>query len=99
MRSFRLRRSAWSQEAPEGVLPSDTGNHGKVLPSGRPHQAPGPRGQQPSDALFAQAGQLAADASSPADDLRGSAEYKLTLIRELIQRALRRSVERAQGRS
>ncbi|MEL0328633.1 MAG: xanthine dehydrogenase family protein subunit M, partial [Deltaproteobacteria bacterium] len=57
------------------------------------------RGQQPSDALFAQAGQLAADASSPADDLRGSAEYKLTLIRELIQRALRRSVERAQGRS
>jgi carbon-monoxide dehydrogenase medium subunit len=57
------------------------------------------RGQQPSDALFAQAGQLAADASSPADDLRGSAEYKLTLIRELIQRALHRSVERAQGRS
>ena len=34
--------------------------------------------------------------TSPADDLRGSAEYKLTLIRELIQRALRRSVERAQ---
>ena len=57
------------------------------------------RGQQPSDALFAQAGQLAADASSPGDDLRGSAEYKLTLIFELIQRALRRSVERAQWRS
>ena len=42
---------------------------------------------------------VAVQLSLPGDDLRGSAEYKLTLIRELIQRALRRSVERAQWRS
>jgi len=57
------------------------------------------RGQPPSETLFAQAGQAAAEASSPADDLRGSADYKQSLIRELTQRALRKAVERAQGRS
>ncbi len=57
------------------------------------------RGQPPSETLFAQAGQAAAEASSPADDLRGSADYKRSLIRELTQRALRKAVERAQGRS
>lgn len=57
------------------------------------------QGQPPSETLFAQAGQAAAEASSPADDLRGSADYKRSLIRELTQRALRKAVERAQGRS
>jgi carbon-monoxide dehydrogenase medium subunit len=56
-------------------------------------------GKQPDEALYVEAGQLAADASSPGDDLRGSAEYKYSLVKELTIRALRTSVERAQGRS
>ncbi len=56
-------------------------------------------GKQPDEALFAQAGQIAADACSPVDDLRGSEAYKRSLVKELTQRALRKSVERAQGRN
>lgn len=57
------------------------------------------RGQRPDEALYAQAGQLASEDADPGDDLRGSADYKRSLIRELIKRALRRAVDHAQGRS
>ncbi|MGH8939029.1 MAG: FAD binding domain-containing protein, partial [Actinomycetes bacterium] len=45
------------------------------------------------------AGRLAAEASNPQPDQRGPADYKRHLAAELTRRALRRSVERAEGRS
>ena len=42
-----------------------------------------------------QAAQLAADASQPSSDLRGPAEYKKGLVKELTRRALSRAAERA----
>ena len=48
------------------------------------------------DALRA-AAELAAAASDPAADLRGSEEYKRDMVRVLTLRALRRAVERAGG--
>ena len=40
-------------------------------------------GQQPSDELFAAAGEVAAQASEPRDDVRGSAEWKRNVVRVL----------------
>ncbi|HTC69358.1 MAG TPA: hypothetical protein VK662_07315, partial [Acidothermaceae bacterium] len=52
------------------------------------------RGQAPSEAVYAQAGAIAAESCSPATDLRGSIEYKRHLANELTRRALRRAVAR-----
>ena len=52
-------------------------------------------GQLPSDELFARAGQLAAEACSPATDQRGSAEYKRHVVGVLTLRALQRATARA----
>ncbi len=53
------------------------------------------RGQRPSEELFAEAGRLAAEDCEPIGDLRGPADYKRHLARELTHRALRRAAERA----
>lgn len=55
------------------------------------------RGQVPSEELYAQAGALAAQACTPALDMRGSVAYKRHLADELTRRALRTSVERING--
>jgi carbon-monoxide dehydrogenase medium subunit len=55
-------------------------------------------GKQPDEKLFAEAGRLAAEASSPSADRRGSVEYKREMARVLTTRALRKAVERAGGR-
>jgi carbon-monoxide dehydrogenase medium subunit len=52
------------------------------------------RGQQPSDELFAQAGEIAAASCSPVSDNRGSADYKRHLADELTRRTLRTAVDR-----
>jgi len=53
------------------------------------------RGKKLDDAAIRQAAQLAADEADPTSDLRGPAEYKKGLVKELTQRALIRALERA----
>jgi carbon-monoxide dehydrogenase medium subunit len=53
------------------------------------------KGKKPDATAIAQAGQLAADESQPSSDLRGPAEYKKGLVKELTKRALTRALERA----
>ena len=82
----------------EGSTVSDVGIglSGAGLLGQRPERAEQAlRGQAPSEELFAQAGDLAAEDCSPPDDTRGPADYKRHLARELTIRALRRAVERA----
>jgi aerobic carbon-monoxide dehydrogenase medium subunit len=52
-------------------------------------------GRPPSDEAFAEAAGLAAEDCEPIGDLRGPADYKRHLARELTLRALRRAAERA----
>lgn len=53
------------------------------------------RGKKPDAALINQASQAAMDSADPSADLRGPAEYKKGLIKELTKRALTRALERA----
>src|SRR5438876_821894 len=52
-------------------------------------------GTRPDDAAIKRASQLAAEASQPSEDLRGSVEYKRDMVRVLTVRALRKALERA----
>jgi carbon-monoxide dehydrogenase medium subunit len=56
------------------------------------------RGKRLDDKTIAEAARLAAAAAEPAEDLRGSVEYKRDLVRVLATRALRKALERAEGR-
>ena len=56
-------------------------------------------GKAPTEENLAEAGRLAAEAANPQPDQRGPADYKRHLAAELTARALRRSVERAEGRA
>jgi carbon-monoxide dehydrogenase medium subunit len=53
------------------------------------------RGKQPSEQLFTDAGQLAAEQSAPIADGRGPADYKRHLAGVLTRRALLRAAARA----
>jgi carbon-monoxide dehydrogenase medium subunit len=53
------------------------------------------RGKEPSEELFAEAGQLASEDSSPIADGRGPVDYKRHLAGVLTGRALSRAAERA----
>ncbi len=55
------------------------------------------KGRKLEAAALAEAGRLAASQADPTDDLRGSAEYKRSLVNTLTQRALARAAERAKG--
>jgi carbon-monoxide dehydrogenase medium subunit len=52
-------------------------------------------GRPPDDAAIREAARAAAEEADPAEDLRGSVEYKRDLVRVLTARALRRAVARA----
>jgi carbon-monoxide dehydrogenase medium subunit len=54
-------------------------------------------GKMPDENAINEAAQLAADASEPAEDLRGSEEYKRAMVKELTKRALHLAVKRAKG--
>jgi aerobic carbon-monoxide dehydrogenase medium subunit len=45
-------------------------------------------GAEPTEQAFAEAAELAAQAARPADDLRGSAEYKRAVVRTYVRRGL-----------
>jgi carbon-monoxide dehydrogenase medium subunit len=53
----------------------------------------------PTDEHLVEAGRLAAQACNPRADQRGPVAYKVHLASEMTRRVLRRSVERAEGRS
>ena len=53
------------------------------------------RGKKPDAASISQAAQLAADESQPSPDLRGPADYKKGLVKELTRRALASALQRA----
>lgn len=54
-------------------------------------------GKEPNEEAFAEAGRLAAAASSPSSDVRGSAEYKRHVVEVFVKRGLARAVEMARG--
>jgi carbon-monoxide dehydrogenase medium subunit len=54
-------------------------------------------GSAPSDELFSEAAQIAKDASDPAADVRGSAEYKKDVVRVFTERGLAASLISARG--
>jgi len=54
-------------------------------------------GNQPSDELFAEAGELAAQASKPRDDVRGSAAWKRNVVRVFTRRALATAADQARS--
>jgi carbon-monoxide dehydrogenase medium subunit len=52
-------------------------------------------GKELSDDVLREAGELAAEAAKPIDDLRASKEYRLELVRVLTRRVLQAAAERA----
>ena len=54
-------------------------------------------GRSLSDELLTEAGELAARACDPEDDVRGSAAYKRELVRVLVRRAAHQALEDALG--
>lgn len=54
-------------------------------------------GKKPDESVIAEAGRLAATASAPGADRRGSVEYKREMARVMVMRALRKALERAGG--
>jgi carbon-monoxide dehydrogenase medium subunit len=54
-------------------------------------------GAEPTEAAFAEAGRLAAEASSPVTDIRGSAEYKRHIVDVYVRRGLATALEKARA--
>jgi carbon-monoxide dehydrogenase medium subunit len=54
-------------------------------------------GQPPGDELFAEAADRAAAAAEPRTDVRGSAEYKRSVVRTFVRRGLARAVVLAEA--
>lgn len=55
------------------------------------------RGQKVTDKVIAQASEAARAAADPQPDMRGSADYKRTLVGSLLKRAIEVAVRRARG--
>lgn len=70
-----------------------------VAPSNRkvPEAEDALRGELPSEALFAEAASLAAAASEPRSDVRGSAEWKRNVVRVYTKRGLEQALNQARS--
>ena len=55
------------------------------------------QGRVLDDTAIEEAARIASEEAEPSDDLRGSAEYKRSLVRVLTARALRQAAARAKG--
>ena len=55
-------------------------------------------GKRPTDKVVAETARLAAEAATPSADHRGSVDYKKSMARVLVGRALRQALERAGGK-
>ena len=55
------------------------------------------RGAEPTDDAIQEAGRLAAEAAEPQSDIRGTAEYKRSVVRVFTERGLRTAIARATG--
>ena len=55
------------------------------------------RGAVPSEAAIVEAARLAAEAAQPQSDIRGTADYKRSVVRVFTERGLRTAVARATG--
>ena len=98
------RAGDWAIVAVSGALWMDGG---RIADAGVALSAAGPttihatrseellRGKEPAEELFAEAGRLAAEDSSPIADGRGPVDYKRHLANVLTRRALGRAAERA----
>jgi aerobic carbon-monoxide dehydrogenase medium subunit len=100
----KRRTGDWATAAAGAALWLDGANvvaAGIALSAVNPHSVRSTRaeeavvGRPPSEEGFAEAARLAAEDSDPVGDLRGPADYKRHLARELTHRALRRAAERA----
>jgi carbon-monoxide dehydrogenase medium subunit len=82
--------AAWIRIGQDGLIAEARVALASVAPT--PIRAPGAErallGARPSDALFEQAGQFAAQDARPISDTRGSADYRTTLVAVLTARAL-----------
>jgi carbon-monoxide dehydrogenase medium subunit len=54
------------------------------------------RGAEPTEAVFAEAARLAAEAANPQSDIRGTADYKRNVVRVFTERGLRAAAAAAQ---
>jgi len=52
------------------------------------------KGQEPSDSVIEEAGEIAGEASKPSSDTRGSAEYKREMVKVYVRRAIGQSLSR-----
>jgi aerobic carbon-monoxide dehydrogenase medium subunit len=100
----KRRTGDWATAAAGAALwleGADVALAGIALSAVNPHGVRSTRAEQvlvgrpPSEEAFAEAADLAAQDCAPIGDLRGPAEYKRHLARELTHRALRRAAERA----
>jgi aerobic carbon-monoxide dehydrogenase medium subunit len=100
----KRRTGDWATAASGAALWLDGTNvatAGIALSAVNPHSVRSTRAEQavvgkpPSEEAFAEAAARAAEDSEPVSDLRGPADYKRHLARELTHRALRRAAERA----
>jgi carbon-monoxide dehydrogenase medium subunit len=55
------------------------------------------RGAEPNDQVIEEAARLAAEAASPSNDVRGTAEYKRNVIRVFTERGLKKAIEQAKA--
>jgi aerobic carbon-monoxide dehydrogenase medium subunit len=55
------------------------------------------RSAEPNEAAIAEAARLAAEAAQPQSDIRGTADYKRSVVRVFTERGLRTAVARAMG--